>query len=502
MKVVFRVDASVWIGSGHVMRCLVLADELKSHGYSVSFACLPQKGDMISYIESRGFDVVTLTAPSEYIQPTHEADYSGWLQRSVCEDARDFLSHIKAADLVVIDHYAVESDWHKRVKNELGCHLMAIDDLARTHDVDLIIDQTLGRNPNEYIGSARALTGSDYALLAPNFLALREQGLNRVPPKKKSRVLISMGGIDNPNATLSVLKALVGRVDASFTVLLSTRAPHYHEVKAWCHQHHDVEHKEFESNMAELMLQHDIAIGAPGTTSWERACLGLPSILIPLAENQSMICAQLLAHQAILKVNLPEIKEKLLAAYEQIISGWATYHTNNLRLCDGLGLRRVVLEIQQMLEPKAHSLLQLRRARRDDIDTVYHWQCHPKTREYALNATVPSWDEHKQWMTRKLDSVRDYFYIVIDKQNHNPLGVVRLDNTEPGHYLVSIYVAPESYGKGVAIAALSMVDELHPEMSLHATVLKENVVSQKLFQKANYTQLDAETYIRYPIKEN
>ncbi len=499
MNVVFRVDASVWIGSGHVMRCLVLADELKSHGYRVSFACLPQKGDMISYIESRGFEVVTLTAPSEYIQPTHEADYCGWLQRSVCEDARDFLSHIKAADLVVTDHYAIESDWQKRVRSELGCHLIAIDDLARTHDADLIIDQTLGRDPNEYTGAARALTGSDYALLAPNFLALRERGLNRVPPKEKPRVLISMGGIDKPNATLSVLKALVGMVDASFTVLLSTRAPHYQEVKAWCHQHDDVEHKEFESNMAELMLQHDIAIGAPGTTSWERACLGLPSILIPLAENQSMICAQLLAHQAILKVTLSEIKTKLLAAYEQLISGWATYHTNNLRLCDGLGLRRVVLEIQQMLAPKAHSSLQLRRARRDDIDTVYHWQCHPKTREYALNATVPSWDEHKQWMTRKLDSVRDYFYIVIDKQNLKPLGVVRLDNTEPDHYLVSIYVAPESYGKGVAIAALSMVDELHPEMTLHATVLKENVASQKLFQKANYTQLDAETYIRYPI---
>lgn len=499
MNIVFRVDASIWIGSGHVMRCLVLADELKGRGYLVSFACLPQKGDMISYIESRGFDVVTLTTPAEYIQPSHEADYGGWLQRSVFEDATDFLSHIKSSDLVVTDHYAIESDWQKIVRAELGCVLVAIDDLARTHDADLIIDQTLGRGSNEYVGKARVLTGSDYALLAPNFLALREQGLNRTPPKEKARVLISMGGIDNPNATLLVLKALIGLVDASFTVLLNARAPHYQEVKAWCLKHDNVEHKEFESNMAELMLQHDLAIGAPGTTSWERACLGLPSILIPLAENQSMICAQLLDHQAILKVTLPEIQTKLLIAYDQLISNWASYHVNNIRLCDGLGLRRVVLEIQQISEPKAYSSLQLRRANRDDIDTVYRWQCHPKTREYALNVTVPSWDEHKQWMERKLESIRDYFYIVIDKQNDNSLGVIRLDYTEPGHYLVSIYVAPDSYGKGVAIAALNMVDALLPEMTLHATVLKDNLASQKLFQKANYTQLDAETYIRYPI---
>lgn len=139
MKVVFRVDASLLIGSGHVMRCLVLANELRRKGHEIRFACTPFTGDMRSFILERGFDVLALPEPREVVKPAHDADYEAWLQKSVDEDADDFLRAVSAADLVITDHYAIGEQWQKRVKASLGCRLLAIDDLARHHRADLIL---------------------------------------------------------------------------------------------------------------------------------------------------------------------------------------------------------------------------------------------------------------------------------------------------------------------------------------------------------------------------
>lgn len=484
MRVIFRVDASGWIGSGHVMRCLVLADALKLRGYNIYFACLPQSGDMISYIEERGFEVIKLTPTKEPCTPKYEADYEAWLQRSFSEDALDFVQVVGKADLVITDHYAISQPWQKLVKQALSCFLVAIDDLVREHNADLIIDQTLGRKFTEYPGSARALTGSEYAILAPNFSSLRERAYTRQYPSAKPKILISMGGIDNPNATLRSLQSLVGNIAADFTVLLNPRAQHYQQVKCWCDLQGDVQHQDFEVDMAGLMLEHDLAIGAPGTTSWERACLGLPSILIPLADNQKTICAQLLLHKAIMKVSLEEIESRLLVIYQQAMSQWHELVVSNLKLCDGQGTRRLVLEIQQLIEPNDDANLQLVFATHEDIKTVYDWQCHPKTREFALNTEIPTWEGHQSWMKRKLATTTDFFYLIEDKVTGKKLGVLRLDKIEPKSYLVSIFVAPEAYGLGVATAALKMVDAIHPELTLHATVLECNKASQKLFKKS------------------
>ncbi|CDT77728.1 Pseudaminic acid cytidylyltransferase [Vibrio coralliirubri] len=500
MRVIFRVDASGWIGSGHVMRCLVLADALKQRGYDIYFACLPQSGDMISYIEERGFEVIKLTPAKEPCTPKYEADYDAWLQRSFSEDALDFVQVVGKADLVITDHYAISQPWQKLVKQSLSCFLVAIDDLVREHNADLIIDQTLGRKFTEYSGSARALTGSEYAILAPSFAALREHACHRNGPGSRPKVLISMGGVDSPNATLKSLQSLVGKINADFTVLLSPRAPHYEQVKLWCDLHSHVRHQDFEADMASLMLKHDLAIGAPGTTSWERACLGLPSILVPLADNQATICTQLLLHKAILKVTLEDIESELLLTYQRAISQWDELYAANLKLCDGLGIRRLALEITQLIEPNRDSNLQLVIASYEDIRTVYDWQCHPKTREFALNSNVPTWEEHQDWMQRKLALASDFFYLVQDKATEEKLGVLRLDKLKPKHYLVSIFVAPTAYGRGIATAVLKMADVIHPDLTLHATVLISNQASQQLFKKANYTQQGIETFIRNPIQ--
>lgn len=499
MKVIFRVDASLLIGSGHVMRCLVLADQLKLNKYDVAFACTPLEGDMRSYIKERGFDVITLASPRQAIKPQYDADYVAWLQKSVTQDANDFVEAVDFVDLVVTDHYAIAEEWQSLVKKAMGCKLLAIDDLARGHHADVILDQTLGRTEADYSGSTSVvLVGSEYAMLQPAFANKRELALSRSLSSNSPKVLISMGGVDAPNATLKVLESLVPQVNAKFTVLLSPRAPHYEEVSQWCASQPHVTHLDFVSDMASLMLEHDVAIGAPGTTSWERACLGLPNLIIPLADNQTLISQQLTERKAAIKVDIENISTQLVRAYTELIENWCTTKQANLALCDGRGVRRVALALNQLLAfDKMDFSLKL--ASHEDIELVYEWQCHPRTREYALNSEPPTWTEHQAWMSKKLTKVSDYFYMMVNRVDHRKLGVVRLDRIKTGHYLVSIFVEPGSYGKGIASQALAVVDAIHPDVTLHATVLKANAASQRLFQKACYHKVDDETYIRQPI---
>jgi len=499
MKVVVRVDASLLIGSGHVMRCLVLAEELKRIGHDIFFACSQLKGDMRPFITQRGFEVITLCAPQRVITPEHDTDYVSWLQKKVCEDARDFLTAITSADLVITDHYAIGKEWQNLVTEALNCRMLAIDDLARSHKADLILDQTPGRKELDYRNSrAKVLLGTSYALLDPSFSCKRELALSRAINKSKPNVLISMGGIDAPNATLKVLKALYHDVDARITVLLSPRAPHFEEVQAWCAGKMDVTHLEFTPDMASLMMDHDIAIGAPGTTSWERACLGLPNVIVLLADNQKMICEQLIKYNAAIKVDIREIPERIVMAYKNILEHWESIKKANLVLCDGSGVRRVVFEIEQLLNHDSE-VVGLEFALPKDVQLVYEWQCHPDTRKYALEPNVPDWDKHQVWMTNKLESISDYFYMVVNKANGNRLGAVRLDRMYAGHYLVSIFIDPNNYGRGIAYKALKAIDFIHPDITVHATVLKENIISQRLFQKARYQKVDDEHYVRRPI---
>ena len=499
MKIIFRVDASHWVGTGHVMRCLALADAFLLSGWIVSFACLPQQGDMIAYIKSRGYKVINLSSSGFGLVPAHDSDYLSWLQRSVEDDASDFINKIDTTDLVITDHYAIDFPWQFKIEKEFGCKIVAIDDLARHHYADCIIDQTLGRTSKEYASSAVTLVGADYALLAPSYSQQRSKALARLSPHTIPRVLVFMGGVDVPNSTLRVLQSLVGAVAANFTVVIGPRATHFHQVSEWCADHDGVTHIDFTENFAALMLEHDVAIGAPGTTSWERACLGLPSIVIPIAENQKMIAEQLVKSGAAISVNLNEIDNKIVGAFQALLKNWDEYYRANLRLCDGKGARRVAISLQQQFETSVICDFELTLASIADIEMVYDWQCHSETRKYALDPSTPTWSAHIAWMEKKLVSNDDYFYILKNRHNWKSAGVLRLDKAAEQNYTVSIYVAPDQYGQGAGSAALMLADLIHPDVTLHATVLGDNTASQIIFEKQNYKRLSREKFIREPI---
>lgn len=299
MRVAFRTDASILIGTGHVMRCLTLADELTRHGHECRFVCREHEGHLGDLIASKGYGLTLLPSRSDNDLDATAAGsepYALWLGVPSQVDASqtfDALAHWKP-DWLVVDHYALDGQWERALSNAVGS-IMVIDDLAnRSHEATLLLDQNLGRVPSDYDGlvpaSCQRLIGPRFALLRPEFAQLREQSLKRRQHPELKRILISLGGIDRANVTGQVLDALVESVppaDTELDIIMGAHAPYLDEVRQ---QVNRLPLKAKVSvnvtDMAERMCFADLSIGAAGGTSWERCCLGLPAVLVVLAENQ------------------------------------------------------------------------------------------------------------------------------------------------------------------------------------------------------------------------
>ena len=285
MKIVFRVDSSVVIGSGHVMRCLTLAQALKENGVNVEFICRKHEGNLICKIRSSGFVVHELEMYKEIKVDTRLA-HSPWLGATQQQDANDCIDIFKTRkiDWLIVDHYALDDQWQKRL-NPYFEKLMVIDDLAdRKHQCDVLLDQNFGRSYQDYKDlvptSTKLIMGSEYALLRPEFEKYRRYSLNSRKDEKFKKLLVNMGGSDPDNITGKVIDRLqVAKLpkDVEITIVMVKTAPHLTRVITSVDKlPYKSEVKVDVNNMAELMANADIAIGASGATTWERCCLGLP----------------------------------------------------------------------------------------------------------------------------------------------------------------------------------------------------------------------------------
>lgn len=314
MNIFFRVDASIEIGSGHVMRCLTLADELKSRGEKVIFITRAHKGNMGDAIKKRGYELCLLPAPADTYQiRKSDVRHAPWLGVSWEQDAKETSLMIGSSrpEWLIVDHYGIDSRWHKDLRNK-GGRIMAIDDLAdRKLDCDLILDQTYGRKVEEYrpwvSPYCKMMLGSSYALLRPQFAEFRHKAtLKRKKFNGINRILISMGGVDVDNVTTTVLNGLLmlnWEHIPLFDVILSRHSPHLQQViERFEKQALNISVSTDVTDMAERMLSADIAIGAGGSTSWERCCLGLPSLIITTASNQAYAVKQLQAQGSIISI--------------------------------------------------------------------------------------------------------------------------------------------------------------------------------------------------------
>lgn len=312
MKFAFRVDASLEIGIGHVMRCLTLANELTKRGGQCTFICREHAGNFIAQISNHGHTVHSLPSSAD---ADSDLAHSVWLGATQNQDAKAtelILSQLQP-DWLVVDHYALDWRWEVMLSKYCDDKVMVIDDLAdRSHHCRILLDQTFDRVSEEYDllvpHDCTLLCGSDYALLRHEFAELRTYSLKRRKRTKLKNILITMGGVDKDNATarvLNVLRASPLPNDCKISVVLGPTAPWLSEVQQRA-QAMPFSTTVFVgvSNMAQLMAGSDLAIGAAGASSWERCCLGLPTLMIVLAENQTAVATGLVKAGAAQMIDL------------------------------------------------------------------------------------------------------------------------------------------------------------------------------------------------------
>ena len=296
MIVVIRADSSSIVGSGHLMRCLTLAGQLKKqHNAEIYFICRDLVGNLCHFVEAGGFKVLLLPRVEKNVSLS---GYEAWLTVPEMVDANEtymVIEHLgKNVDRLVVDNYAITAAWERKLR-PLVKEIFVIDDLAnRPHDCDILLDQ------NEYLDKETRYNGlvpdKCKLLLGYKHVLLREEFYEAKKTLRKrdgrvKNILVFYGGSDSTNETMKAVKALSG-IDLSgitVNVIVGGANVHKGDVADFCQKHEYFHYFCQVNNMAKMMAKADLALGAGGTTTWERLFLELPSIVTVVADNQEKI---------------------------------------------------------------------------------------------------------------------------------------------------------------------------------------------------------------------
>jgi len=358
MKIVFRVDASLEMGAGHVMRCLTLADMLKQLGHNCTFISRQQPGELTELIKQRQHAVYALP---ECAEPNDQSlAHSNWLKGGQKRDAEESADVLQAVDpdWLVVDHYGIDKAWEQTARQHVK-RILVIDDLAdREHDCDILLDQNLGQTRAIYQTlipeSCTVLAGTDYTLLRPEFIDYRERSLEyRQKQKQINRLMITMGGVDKDNYTEKALTALASSQlpdNTDVLVVLGNSAPWLSNIEEQAKMSRlNVKLATNIQNMAERMANTDLAIGAAGSTSWERCCLGLPSIMCVIADNQRVVANALSSEGAAILASGADVTQSIQQQIDQLLQNadrLTELSHAAAKLVDGKGTDRVVEAMQ------------------------------------------------------------------------------------------------------------------------------------------------------------
>lgn len=482
MNIAIRTDASLTRGSGHVMRCLCLADALFECGHAVTVASIEMPEYLREMSLKRGHKVVSLPDQGQ----GHLVSEAPWSDEAQARDAAAV--HIEA-DLVIVDHYGLGLPWEK-AQRQRGARLVVIDDLARPHDCDMLLDQNFYRTPaRRYAGklasATRELVGPRFALIRPEFAAQRRQP--RIGPV--SRILVFVGGMDAGDATSLVLKALDAPLPGhpAIDVVIGGSHPRREAIESLCLARGWTCHVQT-SRMAELLAAADLVIGSGGTNTWERMTVGVPTLALCIAENQRALldeCAaagllyvadeSALSDPVVLRTHILALMGNSRLRQQMALAG--------MELVDGQGAARVARAVS-MLEP-----IVVRRATLADSAMLFAWRNHESIRAVSRNSDLIATSAHDVWFAKVLaDSSRS---LLVGERSGLPIGCVRFDENGPDSVEISIYLAPDAIGTGAGNSLLAASEAWlaanRPHIArIDAEVLGGNAASSHLFERAGY----------------
>ena len=460
MRVAIRTDASRRIGTGHVMRCLTLAQALREGGADVLFLSRELDGHLCDRVEQAGFAVARLRTPAKARSAGNRTAHAHWLELDWRDDASECLAALGGrgpADWLVVDHYALDARWHEALA-PAAPRVLVLDDLAdRPHACDLLLDPSLPASAERYAArvpeGCGLLLGPDYALLRDEFIEARAKVRARSGAVR--RVFVSFGGIDAGNHTGKAVEA-IRQLGLKADVLAGR------------------------SNIAELMAAADLGVGAGGVMAWERIAVGLPSLAVVVAANQAHSVAGL-AQAGCVEPCAPDELHQRLAALVARPERLHEMSARCLALLDGRGARRVA---RAMAAPR----VELRDAVLADRDPMFAWRNDADVRRYFMDPSPVPREAHERWFAAVLADPNRH--LMIAQAHGHAVGVLRYD-VAGASAKVSIYLVPghDGHGFGPAIlrAGAQWLRAHRAEVAtVQAEVHADNRNSQRAFLEAGY----------------
>ncbi len=478
------------------MRCLTLAEHLRKRGAEARFICRAHRGHLIELLRGRNFDVAVLPAPARVTDTADDEDYAAWLGVSAAEDAEQTAEALAVAkpDWLVVDHYSLDAAWERSMRPHAS-RTLAIDDLAnRAHDCDVLLNQKhsisgMKRYAGRVPDGCRLLLGPRYALLRPEFVRHRRfQAAGRHPVR---RIFIFLGGTDPGDVTGLALEALS---DARFAaiavdVVVGANNPHRESLLAKVSTRANTRLHEPTEQVAELMADADIAVGAGGGTTWERLCLGVPSVVVSIAANQVPGC-EALSRTGLIKY-LGADKDLTVTAMRDALGSLlaspavlAELAERGQAAVDGLGAPRV----GEYLDPTPRARLKLRPAAERDAPLYYHWVNDPEVRRQSLHAESIVWEQHRAWFAAKLAAVPSRLFVL--EAGELPVGQIRFD-VEGNETRIDYSIDPLFRGRGWGSRLLELgLREMDrgPATTIRADVKESNPASSAVFARLGFEE--------------
>lgn len=474
-KLIIRTNASPWIGTGHLMRCLALAQGWKARGGPVTFITECESDSLRQHLSDEGFQVIALER--SYPDPADWAMTSQTLA-------------VNSDTWVVLDGYQFDPTYQCQIR-DAGHRLLVIDDMAHLNHyyADIVLNQNLHAEQLHYSCEpcTRLLLGTRYVLLRREFLEWRKW--KRTIPEVARKVLVTLGGADTDNVALKVINALK-KVDISelnIKIVVGPSNPHIETLqKALSSSLCSMCVVQAVENMPALMAWADLAIAGGGATSWELAFMGSPNIIIVLAENQTTLADKLEElgaainlgwHHELSTSSITETVSQALLAEETR----AKMSRRGQKLVDGYGITRVLMHM-------IGKILRLRRVRKDDLRLLWEWANERDVRASAFSSGPINWEEHNRWFIEKLNNPNCSQFIALDERDI-PIGQARFDvQGEEAEIDVSIGNKKRGFGYGsylIRIAVEKMFFTTSVKVA-HAYVKPTNKPSIYAFRKAGF----------------
>ncbi len=481
-----RADASAAIGTGHVMRCLALAQAWQDAGGKAVFAMAQSTEAVRARVANESCEMMTVPSAAG-----SDAD----LKHTVA------LAENLNSGWVVVDGYHFGAQYQRGVKSS-GQKLLLLDDYGQSQHyfADVVLNQNLSARPEAYLNrecQTRLLLGPRYAMLRREFNGWRDWRRTVSPICR--RVLVTMGGSDERNVTASVIKGLclstIG--DLQVTVLVGGSNPHLHELQAMvAGSTLNMQLLKDVSNVGELMAESDIAISAAGTTCWELCLLGLPSMLIDIADNQTAVAQELHQRGCAIHIGRDIEPESVAEKMKWLCEASEVRHSLarlSRELVDGQGATRVVSLLSGI------ESLSLRPAEERDRRLLWEWANDPQVRNAAFSSTPIPWERHEIWFTSKLKDPDCRILIAEDCQGR-AVGQFRVDwkHDGEGEIDVSVSSACRKSGYGTILINLG-VSRVFAERGerLHAFVKAENHASRHAFERSGFKSVGEESVQGY-----